>query len=161
LDLRRLSYESARLLSLLRAVDQKGMECPYIHQVNKQLLERALDKCQKLKEAGSKYFEGKGLWARLTQLLNKIHLDAAGKDLDSFKSKLEAVLLMCRHQEFAQDLVKLRSVAFDYSVRPPVTKAPQPKLAEKQAALQQPSQPQPQPQPQPQRGAFRLGPMNR
>lgn len=37
-DLRQLSRESARLLYLLRAIDQKGMECPYIHQQNKQIL---------------------------------------------------------------------------------------------------------------------------
>lgn len=144
-DLRRLSSASSRLLYLLRAIDQRGMESPYIHQQNKHLLEQALEKIEKLQKAEKKYFEGKGLFARLTQLLNAIHLDAAKKDLESFKNKLEAVLLMCRHQEFAQDLVKLRSVAFDTSAR---------------TQAQPPAKPKPAPvrqQPQQQQGAFRLG----
>lgn len=143
-DLRRLSSESARLLYLLRAIDQKGIECPYIHQQNKQVLERALEKCERLQEARSKFLEGKGLWARLNQLLNRIHVDAAKKDLEAFKNKLEAVLLMCRHQEFAQDLAKLRRVVSDYSITtPPVVPPPAKQVGQ-----------------QPQRGAFRFGPPN-
>ena len=145
-DLRRLSTDSGRLLYLLRAIDQRGMECPYIHQQNKHLLERALEKCEKLLIAKNKYFEGKGLLARLSQLLNLLHLDSAKKDLESFKNKIEAVLLLCRHQEFAQDLIKLRSMTFDKPAPPPVPK-PQ-KASEKQPSPQQ-------------RGAFRMGPQIR
>jgi hypothetical protein len=142
-DLRSLSKESARLLYLLRSIDQRGMECPYIHQQKKHLLERAMEKCERLCQAAAKFYEGKGLMARVSQLLNLLHLEAAKKDLESFKKKLEAVIMMCRHQEFAQDLMKLRSVAFDASVRAPVTKPAQPKSG-KQAPPQQ-------------RGGFRMG----
>lgn len=123
-DLRKLSRESARLLYLLRALDQRGMECPYIHQQNKQILENVLEKCERLKAAGKNYMEGRGLWARLTQLLNKIHVDAIKKDAESFKNKIEAVLLMCRHQEFAQDLKTLRSAMSSYSIQMPTSQQP-------------------------------------
>lgn len=148
-DLRKLSSESARLLYLLRAAEQKGMECPYIHQQNKQILEKALSKCERLREAGELYLSGKGFFARLGQLFNLLHMDAAKRDINSFKNKLEAVLLMCRHQEFAQDLIKLRRSASDYTVRTPVVPASRRVPVTKQAA----ARPQQQ-----QRSAFHFGP---
>lgn len=148
-DLRKLSSESARLLYLLRAAEQKGMECPYIHQQNKQILERALSKCEKLREAGERYLSGKGFFARLGQLINFLHIDSVKRDVNSFRNKLEAVLLMCRHQEFAQDLIKLRRVASDYTVRTPVAPTSRRAPATKQTV----ARPQ-----QEQRGAFHFGP---
>ena len=145
-DLRQISKDGARLLALLQAADQKGMDCPYIHQQNKHILELALEKCQKLKEAGDKYLDRRGFWARFCQFFNLLHMDAAKKDIDAFEDKLEAVLLMCRHQEFAQDLIKLRSVASDYRVRSTMVGQERPKTT--QAANKQP----------PPRGGFRFGP---
>ncbi len=107
-DLRKLSSDCARLLYLLRAIDQRGIECPYVHQVNRPRLEKGIEKCDCLKAAGHEYTKTSGMWARFSQLLNKAHLDAMKKDLDFFKSRLEAVLMMCRHEEFAQDLMHIR-----------------------------------------------------
>lgn len=107
-EIRKISSHSGRLLALLRAIDQKGIECPYVHQQYRETLEKALEKCDRLNEAGSKYLTGKGLIAWFGRLMNKLHLRSARKDIEFFKDRLEALLMMCRHQEFAQDLVKLR-----------------------------------------------------
>lgn len=151
-DVRKLSSESARLLYLLRAADQKGVESPYIHQQNKEILEKAVAKCEKIKDASEKYMSDSGFFARIGQLFNLLHMDSVKKDIESFKNKLEAVLLMCRHQEFAQDLIKLRRAASDYAVRPPVIPASRPAVS----AIKQPAG---RPQAQQQRsGMFHFGP---
>jgi hypothetical protein len=107
-DLRRISSDCARLLYLLRAINQRGIECPYVHQQHRPSLEKAIEKCDRLKTARQEYNKGFGMWARFAQLLNKSHLDSMKKDLDFFKTRLEAVLMMCRHEEFAQDLMHIR-----------------------------------------------------
>jgi len=106
--MRKLSARIARLLQLLRAIDQRGIECPYIHQVNRPTLEKAVHKCDRIQEARREYSKGRGIWARFGQLINKAHLDWAVRDAENFKNRLEAVLMLCRHQEFAQDLMRLR-----------------------------------------------------
>jgi hypothetical protein len=107
-DLRKISSNCAKLLYLLRAINQRGMECPYIHQLHKSSLEKAIEKCERLKSAGRDYNKRSGMWARFAQLFNKAHLDSMKKDLDFFRSRLEAILMMCRHEEFAQDLMNIR-----------------------------------------------------
>jgi hypothetical protein len=107
-DLRKISSDCARLLYLLRAIDQRGIECPYVHQQYRSSLEKAIEKCDRLKTAGQDYSKTPGMWARCAQLFNKTHLDMMKKDLDFFKSRLEAILIMCRHEEFAQDLKHIR-----------------------------------------------------
>lgn len=107
-DLRHLSSDCGRLLYLLRAIDQRGMECPYVHQQHRLCLEKAIEKCDQIKNAGEEYLKGQGFWARFVQLLNRAHLEVMKKDIDFFKGRLEAVLIMCRHEEFAQDLLHLR-----------------------------------------------------
>lgn len=107
-DLRRLSSDCARLLYLLRAIDQRGIECPYVHQMHRPSLEKAIEKCDRLKAAGQEYTKSSGMWARFAQLFNRVHLDTMRRDLDFFKSRLEAILMMCRHEEFAQDLMHIR-----------------------------------------------------
>jgi hypothetical protein len=107
-DLRKVSSDCARLLYLLRAIDQRGMECPYVHCQHRTSLEKAIEKCDRLKSAGQDYYKSPGMWARFAQLFNKAHLDSMKKDVDFFKSRLEAVLMMCRHEEFAQDLLHIR-----------------------------------------------------
>jgi len=108
IEMRRISASCARLLSLLRAVDQKGLECPYIHQTNRIWLERAIDKCERINRARKKYLKKRGFWARLGQMMNIFHLDSVRRDSEFFKKRLEAVLMMCRQQEFSQDLMRLR-----------------------------------------------------
>jgi hypothetical protein len=107
-EIRKISSHSARLLALLRAIDQKGIECPYVHQQYRATIEKALEKCEQIKAAGDRYFQSKGFWARLGQFLNKFHVSSTKRDVDFFKNRLEAILMMCKHQELAQDLVKLR-----------------------------------------------------
>jgi hypothetical protein len=107
-DIRRLSNDCVRLLALLRAIDQRGMECPYIHCLHRSELERAIDKCIRLKVARQNYVRGRGVVAWCIHVLNGLHLDAMKREADLFQSRLEAVLMMCRHEEFAHDLVNLR-----------------------------------------------------
>jgi len=106
--MRRVSAMCAVLISLLRAVEQRGLECPYIHQINKRNLEKALEKCRHLKQAREKYFKRRGFWARFGQLLNRPHLGSIRRDIEVFNNRLEALLMICRHEEFAQDLMRLR-----------------------------------------------------
>ena len=105
---RKLSSDCVRLLTLLRAIDQRGMECPCVHRMYRANLEKAVDKCARLKEARENHKKRRGLLAWCSYLLNGLHLDAMAKDLDFFQSRLEAILMICRHEEFAQDLVHLR-----------------------------------------------------
>lgn len=107
-DLRRLSSDCARLLYILRAIDQRGIECPYVHQVRRPTIEKALDKCDRLRVAEENYKNRPGIGARFAKLFNKGHLDAIKRDVEFFKSRLEAILMMCRHEEFAQDLMHIR-----------------------------------------------------
>jgi hypothetical protein len=107
-DLQKLSSYCSRLLYLLRAIDRRGIECPYVHQQHRSCIEKAIEKCERLKNAGQEYTKGQGMWARFSQLLNRVHLDSMHKDVGSFKSVLEAVLIMCRHEAFAQDLLHIR-----------------------------------------------------
>jgi hypothetical protein len=106
--MRRLSASCALLISLLRAVEQRGLECPYIHQINKKSLEKALEKCRHLSEARGRYFRRRGFWARVSQLVNRPHLGSTKRDVEVFTNRLEALLMICRHEEFAQDLMRLR-----------------------------------------------------
>jgi hypothetical protein len=116
-EVRKISSDAARLLYLLRAIDQKGIECPYIHLQNRSNLEKAVEKCDQIKEAGKLYYQGIGFWASLRRLFNKPHLDGAKQDVEFFKNRLEAILMMCRHQEFAKDLMNFRkTVTHDSAV---------------------------------------------
>ncbi len=107
-ELLSVSTATGKVLSLLRRIDQKGLECPYVHQVNKAILEQAVDKCDRLKEASGKYLQTKGLLARISQFFHKNHVLSALKDVEYLKRRLESIIVMCRHQEFAQDLMRLR-----------------------------------------------------
>ena len=107
-ELQKFSTMTAKLLSLLRSIDQKGLECPYIHQVNRPILDKAIEKCDRLKDASLKYLQAKGFYAWLHHLFNGSHIRLAQRDLEYFKRRLDAISMMCRHQEFAQDLVRLR-----------------------------------------------------
>ena len=108
-DMRKLSYDCSRLVGLLRATDQRGVEYPYIHLAYRALLERAIAKCAQLHVARELYSKSvRGFWNQLGRLLNISFLDAAKKDIEIFKQRLEALLMMSRHQEFVDDLVRLR-----------------------------------------------------
>ncbi len=107
-DLRKLSSDCTRLLYLLRAIDQRGIECPYVHQVHRRSLERAIEKCDRLQVAEQEYGNRTGIKAFFAQLFQKAHLVAIRRDLDFFKSRLESMLTMCRHEEFAQELMHVR-----------------------------------------------------
>ncbi len=107
-EMRRLSSDCARLLYLLRAIDQRGIECPYVHQLHRSSLEKAIEKCDRLKAAGSSYSNGKGFFEKFFQIFSETHVDSMKKDVDFFKSRLEAILMMCRHEEFARDLMQIR-----------------------------------------------------
>ena len=107
-DIRRLSDNCVRLLALLRAIEQRGIECPYIHCLHRPELEKAIDKCTRLKVARQNYVRGRGVFAWCVHVLNGLHLDVMRREIDLFQSRLEAVLMMCRHEEFAHDLVNLR-----------------------------------------------------
>jgi hypothetical protein len=107
---RQLSTKCTRVLYLLRAIDRYGIECPFIYQHNKRLVEQSLAKCETLLQARSLYLRGSGLWTRLHQCLNVVHIFAIRRDLEAFRKKLEAIALLSRHYEFAQDLVRLRQL---------------------------------------------------
>ena len=109
-EMQRLSSECGRLLYLLRAIDQKGLECPYVHQLNRGSLEKAVEKCRQLNEAGTSYMNGRGVLSRLFHLFSGIGVASLKKDVASFKNRLEAILMICRHEEFARDLMQLRRV---------------------------------------------------
>jgi len=106
--MRRISVSCAVLISLLRSVEQRGLECPYIHQINRRSLEAAIEKCRHLREARDRYFRRRGFWARFGQLLNSPHMASLKRDTEVFSKRLEALLMICRHEEFAQDLMRLR-----------------------------------------------------
>jgi hypothetical protein len=112
----RLSADCGRLLNLLRALDQRGMECPYIHQQSPGCLQRAIDQCLKLQKAGDEYLKGKGLWSLMARFFRTSHISSVKKNLEFFKNRLEAVQILCRHQEFAQDLQKMKA-AITYQTR--------------------------------------------
>ncbi len=107
-ELEKLSTVTAQLLSLLRLADQKGLECPYIHQLNRQVLEKAIHMCDRLKDATTKYLEAKGFFAWIHHLFNRSNAENSLRDLEYFRRRLEAISMMCHHQEFAQDLIRLR-----------------------------------------------------
>ncbi len=119
----KISSDCARLLYLLRALDQRGMECPYIHQQSQACLQRAIEQCIKLQKAGTDYLQGKGLWNLVTRFFRASHINLVKKDLDFFKNRLEAVQILCRHQEFAQDLQKMKA-AITYRTRGPLGASP-------------------------------------
>jgi hypothetical protein len=104
-----ISSDCARLLYLLRSLDEKGMECPYIHLQNQNCLHMAIDRCNRLQKAGIDYLQSTGLWSWVTALFRKSHFNLVKKDLESFKNRLEAIQILCRHQEFAQDLQKMKA----------------------------------------------------
>jgi hypothetical protein len=108
-DMRKLSYDCSRLIGLLRAIDQKGVEYPYIHLAYRTLLECAIAKCVQLHAARELYSRTvRGFWNQLGRLLNLSFLDAARKDIETFRQRLEALLMMSRQQGFVEDLVRLR-----------------------------------------------------
>ena len=107
-EVRKLSDECVRLLTLLRVVSQRGVECPYIHRLHRIGLEKAIAKCSRLKAAGKGYVRDRGFFAWCLHLLNALHLSAMTREVGLFQNRLEAVLVMCRHEEFASDLMNLR-----------------------------------------------------
>lgn len=137
-DLRRLLGDCSRLLSLLRAIDQKGIECPYVHRANREILELAVDKCAAIERASRDYLRGQGLWAKIGQLLNGSHLRKARETVEVFKHRLEAILMMCRHQEFAEDLQRLRSSMLsraELGASAPVPKPPEERSKEAEVPM--------------------------
>ncbi len=112
-ELRALSIVTGKVLALLRRVDEKGLECPYIHQVNKEVLEAAIYRCDQLKEASLKYLSTRGFFARLSQIFYRSHMLTSIKDIEFFKRRLESIAMICKHQEFTQDLLRIkREVTF-------------------------------------------------
>lgn len=103
-----LSVRSGQLLQLLRVAEQKGFECPYIHQVNKDTLERAIQKCHDLKQAISRFKEASGMVSRLLHLLHGSYVQVLWREVERLHNRLEAVFLLSRQAEFTQDLVNLR-----------------------------------------------------
>jgi hypothetical protein len=138
-DIRRLSDNCVRLLALLRAIDQRGIECPYIHCLHRSELERAIDKCARLKAARQNYVRGRGVFAWCAHVLNGLHLDAMRREVDLFQGRLEAVLMMCRHEEFAHDLVNLRrEVTYRTELLLKPSEAPQSGRSRQQIAAKMP-----------------------
>ena len=107
-EMRKMSDECVRLLTLLRATSQRGVECPYIHRLHRLGLEKAISRCVRLKVAKNGYVRDRGFFAWCLHLLNALHLSAMGREVDLLQRRLEAVLVMCRHEEFASDLITLR-----------------------------------------------------
>ena len=107
-EVRKLSDESVRLLFLLRSIDQLGVECPYIHRLHRTGLEKAVEKCLRIKTARTNYIRDRGVFAWCVHILNGLHLDAMRREVELLQSRLEAVLVICRHEEFAHDLMNLR-----------------------------------------------------
>lgn len=103
-----ISSRAGRLLYLLKSAEQKGMNCPYVHQMNKETLEKAVEKCKEIKKAIDRFYSGSSMVARLVYLLHKGYIYVLSKEIDVLLSRLEAIFLICRHEEFAQDLVHLR-----------------------------------------------------
>lgn len=103
-----LSQKAARLVKLLKALEQKGLDCPYVHQLNKPVLEQALAKCEEIKKALIRFNTCSGMVAKLLYLLHRSYVYTLEIELSKFSSRLEAIILMSRHAEFAQDLVRLR-----------------------------------------------------
>ena len=116
-EIKELSEDCVRLLALLRAVDRLGVECPYIHRLHRIGLEKAIDKCVRIKIARKNYGRDRGVFAWCVHVLNGLHLDAMRRETDLFQNRLEAILVMCRHEEFAQDLMNLRR-EFSYRATP-------------------------------------------
>lgn len=107
-ELYSLSKQTAYLLSLLKGAEHRGFECPYIHQANKEALERAMKKCGELKEALSRFHDSSTMVAKLLYLLHGSYARVLGREIERFFYRLEALFLLCRQAEFAQDLVKIR-----------------------------------------------------
>ena len=103
-----LSKKTATILQLLRLAEQKGFECPYIHQINKELLERAVQKCEALEKAIVRFKRTSGMVSRLLHLLHGSYARILEREVLRFRNRLESVFLLGRQAEFTQDLVKLR-----------------------------------------------------
>ena len=103
-----LSTKTLRLLSLLRSAEQKGIGCPYVHQVNKEILEKAIEKCKEIQKAIVRCHSHSSAVGRLLYLLHRGYLSTLSTEIERFLSRLEAIFLICRHEEFAQDLMRLR-----------------------------------------------------
>ncbi len=148
-EMRQLSYDCSRLISLLRTMDQRGMEYPYINFVYRGLLEKAIAKCLHLHTAREQYTRtSRGLWGQLSRLLNISLLDAARKDIERFKQRLEALVMMTRHQEFLSDLIRLkRSVTYrtgavldqNQGASPPARRPPPPRQPARPPSSNKPS----------------------
>lgn len=111
-DVRLLSRHSMYLLRLLRAIDHKGLECPFIHTGNKDNVEKATKKCRELLEDAKQFKSKNGFLNRLKGLLHHLHLMRASKEIEYFKARLEALLVFYRHQEFSRELSQLHQVMF-------------------------------------------------
>jgi len=103
-----LAMCASRLLVLLKSAEQRGLGCPYVHQTNKETLERAINKCKEIQRAIARFQSSSGAVARLLSLLHKGYIFVLSQEVERFLSRLEAIFLICRHEEFAQDLVRLR-----------------------------------------------------
>lgn len=106
--LHRLASWSSRLLALLKSAEQRGLGCPYVHQVHKETLESAIRKCKDIQAAVQRFQSSSGMTARLLYLLHRGYIVSLSDEVKNFLNRLEAILLICRHEEFAQDLVRLR-----------------------------------------------------
>ncbi len=107
LELRRLSRGTLKLLRLLRSIDQKGIECPYVHTQNKKNIELAAKKCLELLEGASRYRSSRGFVNLIKRVFHGLFLSRAAKEIEYFKIRLESLLLFCRHQEFAREISSL------------------------------------------------------
>ena len=107
-SLRSLSSLASTLLALLKSAEEKGLSCPYVHQLNKETLEVTIRKCQDLQKAIERFRAGSGMVSRLLLLLHNGYIHVLSDEVKKFLSRLEAIFLICRHEEFAQDLVRLR-----------------------------------------------------
>jgi len=79
-----------------------------VHQVHKETLELAIQKCRDIQAAVQRFHSSSGMTARLLYLLHRGYINSLSEEIKIFLNRLEAVLLICRHEEFAQDLVRLR-----------------------------------------------------
>lgn len=103
-EVKKLSKGAARLLQLLRIAEQRGVECPYIHTQSRQEMIKASERCRELLEAAEKFTKARGLKAYLNRILHSLHMNAAKKDLQYFKARLDAIANYCRQLEFARDI---------------------------------------------------------
>ncbi len=106
-EVKKLSKWTLQLLQMLRSIDQKGMEYPYVHIDNRKNLEAASKRAKELLDSINRFKNAHGIAARLKYLLHFVHVTRAETDIKQFKTRLDALMLLCQHQAFARELTKM------------------------------------------------------